>query len=52
MAYDQFDSKIIPQTIEISIKSRKDTTSTLSLVMHRMRLKKILQKSTLAFKGG
>ncbi len=49
---NHFDSKIIPQTIEISVKSRKDTTSTLSLVIHRVRLKKNPQTSILAFKGG
>jgi hypothetical protein len=40
------------QIIEISIKSGKDSTSTLSLVIHRVRLEKNLQKITLAFKGG
>jgi hypothetical protein len=40
-------------TIEISIKLGKDSTGTLSLVIHRVRFKKKnLQKSTLAFKGG
>jgi hypothetical protein len=37
--------------IEISVKSGKDNTSTLSLVIHRVRLKRNLQKSTLGFKG-
>jgi hypothetical protein len=36
--------------IEISVKSRKDSTSTLSLVIHRVRLKNYLPKNTLAFK--
>jgi hypothetical protein len=39
-------------TLEISVKSGKDSTSTLSLVIHRVRFKNNLQKSTLAFKGG
>jgi hypothetical protein len=39
-------------TLEISVKSGKDSTSTLSLVIHRMRLKKNLKKSTLALRGG
>jgi hypothetical protein len=38
--------------IEISAKSGKDGTSTLSLVISRVRFFKNLQKSTLAFKGG
>jgi hypothetical protein len=38
--------------IEISVKSGKDSTSTLSLLIHRVRSKKNLQKSTLAFNGG
>jgi hypothetical protein len=40
--------------IEISVKWGKDNTSTLSLVIHRVRFKKKkknLQKTTLAFKG-
>jgi hypothetical protein len=37
--------------IEISVKSGKDSISTRSLVIHTMRLKESLQKSTLAFKG-
>jgi hypothetical protein len=49
---NHFDSKKIPQTIEITVKSRKDTTSTLSLVTHRVRLEKSMQKSALAFKAG
>jgi hypothetical protein len=43
---------IIRHKIKISVNSGKDSTSTLSLVIHRARLKKNLQKSTLAFKGG
>jgi hypothetical protein len=40
-------------TTEASIKSGKDSTSTLSLVIiHRVRFRKNLQKSTLAFKEG
>jgi hypothetical protein len=38
--------------LEISVKPGKDSTSTLSLVIHRMRFLKNLQKNTLAFKGG
>jgi hypothetical protein len=38
--------------MEISVKSGKDRVSTPSLVIHRVRLKKNLQKSTLAFNGG
>jgi hypothetical protein len=37
---------------EISVKSGKDSTSTLNLAIHKVRLKINLQKSTLAFKGG
>ncbi len=37
--------------IRISVKSGKDSTSTLTLVIHRVRFVKSLQKSTLAFKG-
>ncbi len=37
---------------EISVKSGKDSTSTLSLLIHRVRSKKNLQKSTFAFNGG
>jgi len=33
------------------VKSGKDSTSTLSLVIHRVRLKRNLQKSLLGFKG-
>jgi hypothetical protein len=33
-------------------KVRQHSTRTLSLVIHRLRLKNNLQKSTLAFKGG
>jgi len=40
-----------PYIIEISVKSGKDSTSTLSLVIHRVRFKRNLQKSTLGFKG-
>jgi hypothetical protein len=36
-------------TLEISVNSEKDGTSTLSLVIHRVRFKKTLQKSTLPF---
>ncbi len=42
----------IDSTLKISVKSGKDSTSTVSLVIHRVRLQKNLQKSTLAFKGG
>jgi hypothetical protein len=42
----------IDSTLEISEKSGKHSTSTLILVIHRVRLKKNLQKSTLAFRGG
>jgi hypothetical protein len=38
--------------IEISVKSGKDSTRTLSLVIDRVRLNKNLQKSTLAFNWG
>jgi hypothetical protein len=37
---------------DISVKTGKDRVSTPSLVIHRVRFKKYLQKSTLAFKGG
>jgi len=36
-------------TLEISLNSEKDGTSTLCLVIHRVRFKKNLQKSTLPF---
>jgi hypothetical protein len=39
-------------TLEISIKSGEDSNSTLSLVIHGVRFKRNLQKSTLALKGG
>jgi hypothetical protein len=39
-------------SIEISLNSRKDRVSTPSLVIHRVRFKKNLQKSTLAFIQG
>jgi hypothetical protein len=38
--------------IEISVKSGKDSTSTLSLVIHRVRFFKNLQKCTLESKVG
>jgi ABC-type enterochelin transport system ATPase subunit len=38
--------------IKLFVKSGKDNTKTLSFVIHRVRLKKHLQKSTLAFKKG
>jgi len=38
--------------LEISVKSGTDTTITLSLVIHRVRLKKNLQISTLASNEG
>jgi len=38
--------------LEISIKSGKDSNNTLSLVIHGVRFKRNLQKSTLALKGG
>jgi hypothetical protein len=42
----------VAQVLEISEKSGKDSTSTLSLVIHRVRFKKNLQKRALAFNGG
>ncbi len=39
-------------TLKISVKSGKDNTSTLSLVIYMVRFLKNLEKSTLAFKGG
>ncbi len=50
-----FYSKLLARTddiLEISVKSGKDSTSTLSLVTQRVRFKKTLQKSTLAFNRG
>jgi hypothetical protein len=44
--------KYIHETIDISAKSGKDSTSTLRLVIHRVRFKKYLQKTSLAFKRG
>jgi hypothetical protein len=44
-----FSEKLV--SIEISVKPGKDSTSTLSLVIHRVRLKKNLHKNTIAFKG-
>jgi hypothetical protein len=42
----------VSNLVEISVKSGKDSsTSTLSLVIHRVRLKENLQKSTLAFRN-
>jgi hypothetical protein len=38
--------------MEISVKLGKDSTSTLSLIIQRARLKNYLQKSTLTFKEG
>jgi hypothetical protein len=38
-------------TLEISIKSGEDSIITLSLVIHGVRLKRNLPKSTLALKG-
>jgi len=38
--------------VEVSAKSGKGSTSTLNLVINRVRLKENLPKSTLAFKGG
>jgi len=48
---------LLPRTITrvilgISVKSGKDSTSTLSFVIHRVGLKNNLQKSTLAIQGG
>jgi hypothetical protein len=40
------------RVLEISVKSGKDSTCTLSLVIHRVRFEKNLQKSTLTFKWG
>ncbi len=37
---------------EISVKSGKDSISALSLVTQRVRFKKTLQKSTIAFNRG
>jgi hypothetical protein len=45
-------NRIAVLLIEISVKSGKDRVSTPSLVIHRVRFKKNLQKSTLAFKRG
>jgi hypothetical protein len=48
-------SKNLPnlsKTIEVSVKSGKNRTSTLSLVIHRVRFEINLQKSKLALKGG
>ncbi len=39
-------------TLEISVKLEKNSTNTLSLVIHRVRFKKNLQERTLAFKRG
>ncbi len=39
-------------TIEISVKSGKDNTNTLSLVIHRVRFKKALQKKHISIQGG
>jgi hypothetical protein len=44
-----FSEKLV--SIEISLKPGKDSTSTLSLVIHRLGLKKNLHKNTIAFKG-
>ncbi len=38
--------------VEVFVKSKKDNTNTLSLVINRMRLKENLPKNTLTFKGG
>jgi hypothetical protein len=38
--------------VEVYAKSGKDNTSTLSLVINKVRLKENLPKNTLAFKGG
>jgi hypothetical protein len=38
------EKSIFKGIIEISVKSGKDSTSTLSLVIHRVRFKKNLQK--------
>ncbi len=46
-----FESNILC-IVEVSTKSGKDNTSTLSLVTNRVRLKENLPKSTLALKGG
>jgi len=46
------ENSVIIMTIEISIESGKDSTSTLSLVIHRWDSKKTCKKSTVAFKGG
>jgi hypothetical protein len=40
------------RVLEISVKSGKESTNTLSLVIHRLRFEKNLQKSTLTFKEG
>jgi hypothetical protein len=39
------------KTLELSVKSGKYSTSTLSLVIKRVRLEKTCTKNTLAFKG-
>jgi len=48
--YTKFEQ--IFKILELSIKEEKHSTRTLSLVIHRVTLKKNLQKSTLASKGG
>jgi hypothetical protein len=40
------------RVLEISVKSAKDSTCTLSLVINRVKFEKNLEKSTLTFKGG
>jgi hypothetical protein len=45
-------SKEAVETLEIYGKSGKDSTSTLSLVIHRVRFQKNQQKKTLVFKRG
>ncbi len=55
IAHDRLDGSqpfVISFILELSIKSGKHGTRTLSLVQNRVRFQKILEKSTLAFKGG
>jgi len=50
--YPDFLNLIYLRIVEVSAKSRKDNTGTLSLVINKVRLKEDLPKSALAFKGG
>ncbi len=54
IAHDRLDGSqpfVISFILELSIKSGKHGTRTLSLVQNRVRFQKILEKSTLAFNG-